>query len=167
MSVRDLSSDVRRCRLETQSRHAPRYVTHISLRLHEINISHVSQTTFHPLGFSAHIYTVGKLSLSSPDHISLLLHRTFNVSIPRHHIPVDEWVFEYGPAENDPEFGAGTAEGQGEGEDAKGEMSGEGGSGGRWVHKVTGINLGDASGSLEFTVVGFVNPAVCLLSFFQ
>jgi hypothetical protein len=27
------------------------------------------------------------------------------VSIPRHHIPADQWEFEYGPAENDPEFG--------------------------------------------------------------
>ncbi|KAG6816968.1 hypothetical protein H0H87_001283 [Tephrocybe sp. NHM501043] len=48
---------------------------------------------------------VGKVNLCSPDHVSLLLHRTFNVSIPRHHIPKDEWEFEYGPAENDPEFG--------------------------------------------------------------
>lgn len=98
------------------------------------------------------VHTVGKLSLSSPDHISLLLHRTFNVSIPRHHIPVDEWVFEYGPAENDPEFGAGNAEGEGEGDE---HGKSEGGSG-RWVHKVTGTNLGGPSGNLEFTVVGSV-----------
>jgi hypothetical protein len=27
------------------------------------------------------------------------------VSIPQHHIPADQWEFEYGQAENDPEFG--------------------------------------------------------------
>ena len=47
----------------------------------------------------------GKINLCSPDHISLLVHRTFNVSIPRHHITTDSYEFEYGPAENDPEFG--------------------------------------------------------------
>lgn len=92
-------------------------------------------------------HVVGRMSLSSPDHISLLLHRTFNVSIPRHHIPVDEWEFEYGPAENDPEFGVGMEEGE------AGKVDG-GSGGGRWVHKLTGVNLGDSSGELEFTVVG-------------
>ena len=58
------------------------------------------------------------MNLCSPDHVSLLVHRTFNVSIPRHHIPSDHWEFEYGPAENDPEFGVGGEEGEG-GEDAE------------------------------------------------
>ena len=99
----------------------------------------------------------GKINLSSPDHISLLVHRTFNVSIPRHHITTDSYEFEYGPAENDPEFGAGhedAAEGTGDGEQegAEGQIDG----GGRWVHKLTGTKLGDADGFLEFTVVGCV-----------
>jgi DNA-directed RNA polymerase I subunit RPA43 len=91
---------------------------------------------------------VGKVNLYSPDHISLLVHQTFNVSIPRHHIPTAEWEFEYGPVENDPEFGA----------DVDEVMDNQGGkpeSGGRWVHKVTGENLGGPEGYLEFTVVGY------------
>ena len=95
------------------------------------------------------------MNLCSPDHISLLVHRTFNVSIPRHHIPVEQWDFEYGPAENDPEFGA-TARG----EEALAEDAGSAevvvDSGGRWIHKVTGTKLGGEKGDLEFTVVGCV-----------
>lgn len=86
---------------------------------------------------------VGKISLCSPDHISLLVHKTFNVSIPRHHIPTDEWEFQYGPAENDPEFGAGA------------EQDSEEGSG-NWIHRVTASPLGEEEGYLEFTVIGQV-----------
>ncbi|KAL1942127.1 hypothetical protein VTO73DRAFT_6657 [Trametes versicolor] len=96
---------------------------------------------------------VGKINLSSPDHISLLVHRTFNVSIPRHHITTDVYEFEYGPAENDPEFGAGGAEETTQNAPAEG-AEGQAESDGRWVHKVTGTKLGDADASLEFTVVG-------------
>lgn len=99
--------------------------------------------------------SVGKINLSSPDHISLLVHRTFNVSIPRHHITTDVYEFEYGPAENDPEFGAGGAEETTQDAPAEG-ADGQTESGGRWVHKVTGTKLGDADASLEFTVVGCV-----------
>ncbi|KAI0769756.1 hypothetical protein BD413DRAFT_556633 [Trametes elegans] len=94
----------------------------------------------------------GKINLCSPDHISLLVHRTFNVSIPRHHITTDEYEFEYGPAENDPEFGAGdpSAEQDPAAEGGDGQVQG----GGRWVHKTTGTKLGDAEGNLQFTVIG-------------
>ena len=107
----------------------------------------------------------GKINLSSPDHISLLVHRTFNVSIPRYHITTDSYEFEYGPAENDPEFGAGgaaasateniTANAEGA-EGAEGQSE----SAGRWVHKLTETKLGDADGYLEFTVVGFVSQLI-------
>lgn len=101
------------------------------------------------------IFPVGRVNLCSPDHISLLVHRTFNVSIPRHHLPTDEWEFEYGPAENDPEFGP---EAQGR-DDA--EVEGEGEEkqkyeGGKWMHKLTGERLGGPDGSLQFTVIGYV-----------
>ncbi|KAJ3836191.1 hypothetical protein F5878DRAFT_625818 [Lentinula raphanica] len=93
---------------------------------------------------------VGKLSLCSPDHISLLVHKTFNVSIPRHHIPTHEWEFEYGPAENDPEFGSGAQAinvaidpGEGEGEGS-----------GRWIHRLTASSIGGQDGYVEFTVIG-------------
>lgn len=106
---------------------------------------------------------VGKIILYSPDHVSLLLHRTFNVSIPRHHIPQDVWEFEYGPAENDPEYGEGVVgssadkEGDvgmkdGDGEKAEGEAVPE--ASGQWVHRLTGTKLGGTDGYLEFTVIG-------------
>ncbi|KAI9458543.1 hypothetical protein F5148DRAFT_1220268 [Russula earlei] len=97
----------------------------------------------------------GRVALCSPDHVSLLVHRTFNVSIPRHHIPTDQWEFEYGPAENDPEYGNvdddmdayATA-------DAKGDDAQPPDHRGRWVHKVTGDRLGGKDRWLQFTVVG-------------
>ncbi|KAJ7647407.1 hypothetical protein FB45DRAFT_893362 [Roridomyces roridus] len=80
---------------------------------------------------------VGKISLCSPDHVSLLIHRTFNVSIPRHHIPTDEWQFEQDPPADEPED-----------DDDQDKV------GGRWVHKITGKSLGGANGYLEFVVIG-------------
>ena len=84
--------------------------------------------------------------------MSLLVHRTFNVSIPRRHITTDTYEFEYGPAENDPEYGAGQEQADGAAAEDGAEEQVE--SGGRWVHKLTGAKLGDAEGNLEFTVVG-------------
>ena len=87
--------------------------------------------------------------------MSLLVHRTFNVSIPRRHITTDTYEFEYGPAENDPEYGAGQEQADGvDGTDAADGAEEQVESGGRWVHKLTGAKLGDAEGNLEFTVVG-------------
>jgi len=96
----------------------------------------------------------------------LLVHRTFNVSIPKHHIPSETWEFEYGPAENDPQFGQGAAEGgdgEGEGEGEQGEDAPDAeasetpeASSGKWVHRITGDKLGGDDGLLEFTVIGFV-----------
>ncbi|KAG9316722.1 hypothetical protein JVU11DRAFT_2782 [Chiua virens] len=111
---------------------------------------------------------VGRINLYSPDHVSLLVHRTFNVSIPRQHIPQDQWVFEYGPAPNDPEFGEGTdwnAGGQSKDAESDAEMvdstqqktsqeTREAESSGRWVHHLTGSKLGDPDGYVEFTVIG-------------
>ncbi|KAG6852231.1 hypothetical protein C0991_001810 [Blastosporella zonata] len=108
---------------------------------------------------------MGKINLCSPDHISLLLHRTFNVSIPRHHIPKDEWEFEYGPAENDPEFGP-----EADAEDAEeGTSKKEGDGGGKWVHHVTGAKLGNTAGYLTFTVIGLTvaNEMLSLLGSVQ
>lgn len=102
----------------------------------------------------------GRINLSSPDHVSLLVHRTFNVSIPRHHIPSDVWEFEYGPAENDPEFAAEEEEEEEKGEDDDAEGKGEATSdetdsgSGRWVNRSTGERLGGSSRTVEFTVVG-------------
>ncbi|KAJ7209501.1 hypothetical protein GGX14DRAFT_520775 [Mycena pura] len=101
---------------------------------------------------------VGKINLCSPDHISLLLHRTFNVSIPRHHIPTDEWEFEHGPSEDPAEV---TSEDEDEGQTSE--------SGGRWVHKITGEKLGNKDGYLEFVVIGLTvaNEMVSLVGSIQ
>ncbi|TRM69630.1 hypothetical protein BD626DRAFT_390586 [Schizophyllum amplum] len=105
-----------------------------------------SATVWHPhIGMKL----VGRINLSSPDHISLLLHRTFNVSIPRRHIPEDQWEFEYGAAENDPEFGP--AADTNEDEDEKAVDSD---TGGRWVHHLTREPLAGESRYLSFTVIG-------------
>lgn len=111
---------------------------------------------FVPLLASIHLLNpriVGKVNLCSPDHIALLVHRTFNVSIPRHHIPTDEWEFEYGPAENDPEFGPGAQDEEEKSED-EGSQKPQGETGGQWVHKITSEKLGGPDGFLEFTVIG-------------
>ncbi|KAG5650673.1 hypothetical protein H0H81_011408 [Sphagnurus paluster] len=111
---------------------------------------------------------VGKVNLCSPDHVSLLLHRTFNVSIPRHHIPRDEWEFEYGPAENDPEFGPDSQNEIGVDETEKTEKD-EGDGGGKWVHHLTHTKLGGEEGFLEFTVIGLIvaNEMLSLLGSIQ
>lgn len=94
--------------------------------------------------------SVGKVNLCSPDHISLLVHKTFNASVPRHHIPTETWEFEYGPAENDPEFGSAAREGN----DDDSQAIDSNDNGGRWVHRVTGGVLGGNQELLEFTVIG-------------
>ena len=96
---------------------------------------------------------MGKVNLCSPDHVSLLVHRTFNVSIPRHHIPTDTWEFEYGPAENDPEFGS-TVQQATKDDDVNKDYTFSQDSGGRWVHSVTADVLGGNGALIEFTVIG-------------
>ncbi|EDR11429.1 uncharacterized protein LACBIDRAFT_293037 [Laccaria bicolor S238N-H82] len=112
---------------------------------------------------------VGKVNLCSPDHISLLVHRTFNVSIPRHHIPADEWDFEYGPAENDPEYGQGAQENNDEmvADNMTKKQNNDGG--GKWVRRITGHRIGNKDGFLEFTVVGLTvaNEMLSLLGSIQ
>jgi len=101
---------------------------------------------------------VGQIKLCSPDHIALLVHRTFNVSIPRHHIPTDHWEFEYGATENDPEFNAEATAAARDREETGPDSAGaqqEMVGGGRWVHSLSGATLGGPDGFLEFTVIGF------------
>ncbi|KAJ7783050.1 hypothetical protein B0H16DRAFT_1495166 [Mycena metata] len=90
---------------------------------------------------------VGKINLCSPDHISLLLHRTFNVSIPRHHIPTDEWEFEHAPADAEADEPAA-------GDEAEAPEDLDGKEAGSWVHKITGKKIGGKNGYLEFVVIG-------------
>ena len=60
---------------------------------------------------------------------------------------METWEFEYGPAENDPEFGFKAEELDGGVIDHS--------AGGRWIHRVTGEILGGGKGLLEFTVIGY------------
>lgn len=101
---------------------------------------------------------VGRVNLCSPDHVSLLIHKTFNASIPRNHIPGDKWEFQYGLPENDPEFGPDAPM-----EEKRSEQEGAG----KWVNRQSGQRLGGELGDLEFTVIGCViGPALvaCLRS---
>ncbi|KAG8684234.1 hypothetical protein FRC09_015525 [Ceratobasidium sp. 395] len=84
----------------------------------------------------------GRISLHATDHIGLLVHRTFNASIDRTHIPDNgEWEYVHGPVANDPELGA---------EDAQADEKS-----GRWVHTQTGETLGGESELVEFTIIGY------------
>ncbi|KZW00259.1 hypothetical protein EXIGLDRAFT_711428 [Exidia glandulosa HHB12029] len=103
----------------------------------------------------------GKISLCSPDHVSLLVHRTFNVSIPRHHIPTDDYEFMWGAAPNDPEFGleaeddaTTTAAAPAEDDDEPAEVDVDASKNDRWIRRDNGELLGDETGHLEFTVIG-------------
>ena len=106
-----------------------------------------------------HKLSEGKINLCSPDHVSLLVHRTFNVSIIRQHLHFEEYEFEYGPAENDPEFGVRIA--------SEATPAGLGGAGddqgvrdpGRWVHRKTGVPLGGVELTIEFTIIGCVESS--------
>lgn len=116
----------------------------------------------------------GKVNLFSPDHISLLIHRTFNISIPRSHIPDDEYEFEHGPAKNDPEFGAAAGSSNYTDDvammevDETGDVPGKEAwlnventeamieSVGRWVNRATGEKVGKVDRTVRFTVVGCV-----------
>lgn len=111
-----------------------------------------------------------RVKLSSTDHIGLLAHDIFNVSIPKHHIPMSEFVFQHGPAENDPIFGwrASSAKEV----DADGDANIPGASAvwgvdsdtnaaiGTWVRVNGSEPLGGGSGEVEFTVVGCARPEI-------
>ncbi|KAJ1304967.1 hypothetical protein OPQ81_005706 [Rhizoctonia solani] len=83
----------------------------------------------------------GRISLHATDHIGLLVHRTFNASIDRAHIPGDGWEYVHGPVANDPEINDDERQGDEES--------------GRWINSETGETLGGDSGLVEFTVIGY------------
>ncbi len=94
---------------------------------------------------------VGTHSLSSPSHISLLLYKTFNISIPISHIPLEHYEFnaslpsskrEFSPFSDDVD----DSDSERETEDGEEEM-------GRWVDKRTGRVVGDDDEGVLFTVV--------------
>jgi hypothetical protein len=131
---------------------------------------------------------VGSPTLSTPSHISLLLHNLFNASIPASHIPSDTYHF-------DPDFPvpeaiqkrqklsfptAATVAAQAEKPEAEVEEDAEMSEGeevvkeedaesmnqeeemyrqqGWWRHNVTNEPLGGEEGRIEFTIVGYAPP---------
>jgi DNA-directed RNA polymerase I subunit RPA43 len=96
----------------------------------------ISDITFDATVWSPRVgmQLTGKVSLCSPDHLSLLIHETFNASIPRSHIQTHSYEFQYTSDEDDDE--------QEEPES----------SSGKWVHKLTAEPLE----RVKFTVIGYV-----------
>ncbi|CAO1624903.1 unnamed protein product [Parajaminaea phylloscopi] len=84
----------------------------------------------------------GTITLSTPSHVSLLVHSTFNASIPKAHL--DEY-YEYVE-------GSGALDGEDSFDEDKGED--EDASGGHWRHRKTRQPLGAANeGRVDFVVV--------------
>ncbi|PKI85304.1 hypothetical protein MVES1_001014 [Malassezia vespertilionis] len=77
----------------------------------------------------------GVITLSSPSHVSLLLHDTFNAAISAEHLPVGEWEFAY------------YEEGAVQRSDPNDRSLG------LWRHKKTGSPLGGNEHKLLFTVI--------------
>ncbi|CDZ96800.1 DNA-dependent RNA polymerase I [Phaffia rhodozyma] len=113
----------------------------------------------------------GTHSISSPSHISLLIHKTFNVSIPMHHIPSDEYYFDPSLAdtpptpepepileETDETMAEGEQDGQTQVEEDVAQAKGKAKeviqfSTGRWRSRVTGKILGEDDEKVKFTVI--------------
>ncbi|KAG8863451.1 hypothetical protein FRB96_008191 [Tulasnella sp. 330] len=124
---------------------------------------------------------VGRVNLFSPDHISLLIHRTFNISIPRSHIPDSQYVFEYGSKDwnkddydkhitkssassssyidpdhrinlDDKEYGVKRERVEPWVVEENTERMVE--SVGHWVTRATGEKIGGPNGTVQFTIVG-------------
>lgn len=68
---------------------------------------------------------------------------------------MDTWEFEYGAAENDPEFGSAVQRPTKDDEITK-DQEDYSDSGGKWVHRVTADVLGGNGALIEFTVIGYV-----------
>lgn len=108
----------------------------------------------------------GTHSLSSASHISLILYKTFNVSIPLEHIPLDEYEFDEDvPAseirevdgqelDSDEEESSDEEDDDEDGEDEDAAIKAEVIETGRWRNKKTGKLLGAGGEEITFTVTG-------------
>jgi hypothetical protein len=87
----------------------------------------------------------GTHSLSSPSHISLLFSKTFNISIPLQHIPIDTLEFEHTAPEDDADLDS----------DDDLDLNDSGvEEAGRWKRKSDGKLLGEGGKAVKFTVIG-------------
>ncbi|EIW68031.1 hypothetical protein TREMEDRAFT_63917 [Tremella mesenterica DSM 1558] len=89
----------------------------------------------------------GTHSLSSPSHISLLFGKTFNVSIPLQHIPLDRIYFEHTDPLDEPSDS--DSEAESETQIVAGEVEV-----GRWKERGTGKLVGEGGKGIKFTVIG-------------
>jgi DNA-directed RNA polymerase I subunit RPA43 len=100
----------------------------------------------------------GTHSLSSPSHLSLLFSKTFNVSIPLQHIPLDEYIFEHTSREDQPDLEDESDISDSEDEDGFGGLGGFGlgtvHEVGRWKSVKDGKLLGEGGKGVKFTVIG-------------
>ncbi|KAI5450491.1 hypothetical protein NCC49_002948 [Naganishia albida] len=107
----------------------------------------------------------GTHSLSSASHISLILYKTFNVSIPLEHIPLDEYEFDEdvpaseirevdGQVLDSDEEESSDEEDADEEEDDVAVGKAEVIETGRWRNKKTGKLLGAGGEEIAFTVTG-------------
>lgn len=111
-------------------------------------------------------FTAGTHSLSSASHISLILYKTFNVSIPLENIPLEEYEFdEEVPAseirevdgqelDSDEEESSDEEDDDEDDEEAVAAAKAEVIETGRWRNKKTGKLLGAGGEEIVFTVTG-------------
>lgn len=111
----------------------------------------------------------GKISLSAPSHVSLLLQGTFNASISAPHISEKHWEFVYNDADGSDGKAGRAGKSAGDGDDSSIDDAGEGAedkqdeeeeeedysnqSIGYWRNKKDGTRLGEESGKVTFTVI--------------
>jgi hypothetical protein len=104
------------------------------------------------------LFPDGTHSLSSPSHRSLLFSKTFNVSIPLQHIPLDEYIFEHTSREDQPDLEDESDISDSEDEDRFGGLGGFGlgtvHEVGRWKSVKDGKLLGEGGKGVKFTVIG-------------
>ncbi|KAG8956348.1 hypothetical protein FRC04_004429 [Tulasnella sp. 424] len=146
------------------------------------------------VGFDALVWSpkvgmrlTGQVILFSPDHIALLVNRTFNVSIPARHIPDAEYEFDYQTNEHDgPVNGSGsrTLRTDDEPEALDGDETLKDSTPdrlestvddpqidamGRWVKRTTRERVGGSNLMVQFTVVGMIlaNQMISLIGSLQ
>ncbi|KAG8980652.1 hypothetical protein FRB90_007575 [Tulasnella sp. 427] len=142
------------------------------------------------VGFDALVWSprvgmrlTGQVILFSPDHIALLVNRTFNVSIPARHIPEDEYEFDYQSNEHDgPVDGVASANSHPHGgvSETKGDETQieqqdsvaddpQIDAMGQWVNRTTHERVGGPNLMVEFTVVGMIlaNQMISLIGSLQ
>lgn len=110
--------------------------------------------------------TAGSHSLSSASHISLILYKTFNVSIPLENIPLEEYEFdEEVPAseirevdgqepDSDEDDSSSDEDDDEDDAEAVAAAKAEVIETGRWRNKKTGKLLGAGGEEIAFTVTG-------------